>query len=185
MLKTIHNPLSHAPTPVDHILSQIINQWQLIVCGLCSTMCMGAKVCLPHPPHPPHARSWTGSLPHRQAAWTLAGSPRRSLWRGRVHCRRSWPSQAMSAAVTVASQTPAGPVSTWASPSAYSVLAFTGTALHCMILLFFVINHYKVRSQNWSLIPFMTSTSSFPTTVRHWVYWGQRILSLNLLHTLL
>lgn len=71
-------------------------------------------------------RSLIGSHPHQQAASTPVASQRRDHWKARAPCRRSWPSQAMLAAVTVVSQTPAGPASTWASPSVYSALAFTG-----------------------------------------------------------
>lgn len=57
-------------------------------------------------------RSLTGSHPHQQAALTLVASQRRDHWKARAPCRRSWPSQAIPAAVTVVSQTPAGPAST-------------------------------------------------------------------------
>lgn len=73
-----------------------------------------------------HIRSWIGSHPRQQAASTLVGSQRRDHWKEKVPCRRSSPFQAMPVAVTVASQTPAGPASIWASPSVYSALEFTG-----------------------------------------------------------
>lgn len=75
-------------------------------------------------------RSWIGSRPHQQGAWTLEGSQRRDHWKERVPCRKSWPSQAMFAAATVGSRSPAGPASTWASPCVYSALASTGTRLY-------------------------------------------------------
>lgn len=75
-------------------------------------------------------RSWIGSRPHQQGAWTLEGSQRRDHWKERVPCRKSWPSQAMFAAATVGSRSPAGPASTWASPCVYSALASTGTMLY-------------------------------------------------------
>lgn len=75
-------------------------------------------------------RRWTGSRPPLRAVWTLRARRRRSLWRGTVRCRRSWPSLGTAAAVTVGNRTRAGPASTWASRSAYSAPGYTG-ALHC------------------------------------------------------
>lgn len=92
---------------------------------LCVGKHLGERVFL----HLSHVRSWTGSRLHQQGAWTLVGSLRRGVLKERVPCRKSWPSPVMPAAVTVASQTPAGPASIWASPSVYSALVFTGKVL--------------------------------------------------------
>ena len=104
---------------------------------------------------PLSARSLTGSPPRRQAAWTLAASPRRGLWRGRAPCRGSWPSLETLSAVTAGSQTRAGPASTWASPSVYNAPAFTGTYHPLYTVQYWILWHSQVmRSELIDLLLF-------------------------------
>lgn len=98
-----------------------------------------------------HARSWTGNLPHPRGVWTLVGSRRRGCWRERVPCRRFWSSQATPAAVTVVSQTLAGPASIWASLCVYSAPAFTGKEKYTEMEISFAVAAQEGQYDNKEL----------------------------------